>query len=52
MSQEENNTTEKIVPLFEDLNGHTQDDSSFEKAIAKQKETAKKLAETKESINK
>lgn len=49
MSQEEKNADEKIVPLFEDLNGHTQDTSSFEKAMAKQNETAKKLAETKEN---
>lgn len=32
----EKKTEEKIVPLYEDLGGHQQDDSSFQKAMRAQ----------------
>lgn len=46
-SCDQNKSNEKIKPLFEDLQGHTQDDASYEKMMQKQKETAQKIADIK-----
>jgi hypothetical protein len=49
MNTPEKKEEEKIVPLYEDLNGHKQNDDSFQKAMnAKEKEIQK----AKEDLNK
>lgn len=43
MQIEKQNTEEKIVPLNEDLKGHTQDEVSYQKALLTQQKEMERL---------
>lgn len=44
-SENKQNSEQEIKPLFEDMKGHTHDDTSFQKAMAVQNTAANQMKE-------